>query len=73
VASARGRAYLNDCVPYCARGHFHRWGIRLRVYRRVYCPAIAAMQYTRLSYTFVGRRRPPYAGERGLRFPCGGV
>ena len=22
VATARGTAYANDCIPYCAAGHF---------------------------------------------------
>jgi hypothetical protein len=55
VATARGKAYANDCVPYCAAGHFHRYPVRVRAYR-VRRMGPGGYAYTRLRIRFPGTR-----------------
>jgi hypothetical protein len=61
VATARGKAYANDCVPYCAAGKFHQFRVRLRAYRprRVGAGGYA---YTRLRISYPGARPPGAPG-----------
>lgn len=58
VASGRGTAKINDCQPYCARGHFHKFsGARVRAYRRRdgSCEGTPVRYYTRVRITWPRR------------------
>ena len=55
VARARGQAYANDCVPYCAVGTFHHYPVRTRAFRPRRMGG-AGYAYTRLRITFTGAR-----------------
>jgi Excalibur calcium-binding domain len=71
VARARGIARLNDCIPYCAAGHFHSLRVRAKLYARKRCANVGRYVYTKLRYTFRGRL-PHWVGRRrgAARFPC---
>jgi hypothetical protein len=68
---ARGTALANDCVPYCAKGRFHRLPVSVKVYSRKYCGNIERYVYTRLRYRIRGRL-PRWLGRRtgAAPFPC---
>ena len=53
VATATGSAYVNDCDPFCAAGHFYRPVAHLRLTKVVRCNG--DYQYARLSYSLEGR------------------
>lgn len=36
-ATAHGVGHLNSCTPYCAAGHFHAYGISIRLSHPVTC------------------------------------
>jgi hypothetical protein len=54
---------VNDCVPYCALGHFSFRPVRVRLWRRKRCGDIERYAYTRLSYRLRGR-------SSTVSFPC---
>ncbi len=68
-ASGVGVDYANDCKPYCAAGHFHRFQARITLERPRYCAAHRVRQFTRLVLYFP--RGTPVSG-RSMRvsFPC---
>lgn len=53
VAKASGRAYANDCIPYCAAGHLYHPQAKLRLSKVVGCQGKSA--YARLRYVLTGR------------------
>jgi hypothetical protein len=53
-ARGRGQAWVNDCIPFCAGGTFHRRPVRVTLDRRRYCPGRAVYTYARLRYRLVG-------------------
>ena len=55
VATARGEAYANDCLPSCAGGRLHRYPVRLRAYRARTMGG-DGFAYTRLRISFPGAR-----------------
>jgi hypothetical protein len=62
VASANGAQELNDCVPYCAAGHFHRYPVDVVLGR----PAAAgpgSQRYTSITLLYPGAH-PAYVGSR---------
>jgi len=68
-AAANGTGHLNDCTPDCARGHFHRYRVAVRLFRPITC-ASKQRRFTRLSYRFVGRKPPGVVPSGTERFPC---
>jgi hypothetical protein len=62
LASATGVQALNDCVPYCAAGHFHRYRVNVVLWRPV--PAGPGSQrYTSVTLLYPGAH-PAYVGSR---------
>jgi hypothetical protein len=63
LARATGLQTVNDCVPYCAAGHFHRYPVDA-----VFWGSAAAgpgrQRYTTITLVYPGAR-PPYAGASG--------
>jgi hypothetical protein len=58
TASARGVANINDCRPYCARGHFRKTpGARVLAYQRREgsCRGVTVRYYTRVRITWPRR------------------
>ena len=62
LASATGVQAVNDCVPYCAAGHFHRYPVDVVLWH----PAAAgpgSQRYTSITLLYPGAH-PAYAGSR---------
>lgn len=62
LASATGVQALNDCVPYCAAGHFHRYPVDVVLWQ----PAAAgpgSQRYTSITLLYPGVH-PAYVGSR---------
>ena len=62
LASATGVQAVNDCVPYCAAGHFHRYPVDVVLWH----PAAAgpgSQRYTSVTLLYPGAH-PAYAGSR---------
>jgi hypothetical protein len=53
VASGHGTAHLNDCIPFCAAGHFHKYAARIRLTSAHYCRKEKVTQFRRLRLTWV--------------------
>jgi hypothetical protein len=71
AASARGRAWANDCVPFCAGGTFRRYRMRARAYRIRRCaPDGDRYVYTRLTITYPGTRPAGEPVRSAWRMPC---
>jgi hypothetical protein len=62
LASATGVQNLNDCVPYCAAGHFHRYPVNVVLWH----PAPAgpgSQRYASVTLLYPGAH-PAYVGHR---------
>jgi len=72
-AVALGSAYVNDCKPYCAAGHFARYPTVVIASGAQRCPD-GREAYRTVTYAFIGRSPFPStaAGTRNPRqdFPC---
>lgn len=53
TAEATARAFANDCIPYCAAGHFYKPQAKLRLSKIVQCKGQPV--YARLQYALVGK------------------
>ena len=59
AATAHGTAIANDCIPYCAKGTFHSYPVRVRASRIGRCRHDGdRLRYTRLHITYRGARPP---------------
>lgn len=64
-ATALGIGHQNDCIPDCARGHFHAYaGVSVRLRRPENCTRRRRL-FTRVTVRFT-RQKPP--GEKYRRF-----
>ncbi|HEU5392329.1 MAG TPA: hypothetical protein VFV73_41220 [Streptosporangiaceae bacterium] len=62
LASATGVQAVNDCVPYCAAGHFHRYPVDVVLWN----PEAAdpgSQRYTSITLLYPGAH-PAYTGSR---------
>ena len=62
LASATGVQAVNDCVPYCAAGHFHHYPVDVVLWN----PAAAgpgSQRYTSITLLYPGAH-PAYTGSR---------
>jgi hypothetical protein len=71
VVRGRGRAHLNDCIPYCAAGRFHSYPVKIRLDRVRRCRNIERYVYTRLKYRFLRRPIGGVLSASSAPFPCG--
>jgi hypothetical protein len=53
VAEATGKGFANDCIPYCAAGHFYKPQAKLRLSKIVQCKGQPV--YARLRYELAGK------------------
>lgn len=71
VATATATANTNDCVPFCAEGHFSRHPAKVRLTRPIHCvnSYIDAYLYTRIYFSIPGRvpGNFPHRGSVSLR------
>jgi hypothetical protein len=57
-ASGLGVGHQNDCMPYCAAGHFHAYPrVSIRLGRPETCTRSRRL-FTRITYRFLGRKPP---------------
>lgn len=67
-AFGRGRAVVNDCIPFCAAGHFHRYRIRVKLGGgTVRCHGHRAFRRAKIRYV----RRHPAGSAVVQRWPLG--
>jgi hypothetical protein len=65
-AFGRGRVVANDCIPFCAAGHFHRYRARVKLGGGLTrCHGHRVFRRVRIRYV---RRHPPGSG-RVVRSP----
>lgn len=65
-AFGHGRAVVNDCDPFCAAGHFHRYRVRVKLGGGVQrCHGHRAFRRARVRFT----HRRPAGSARVLHFP----
>jgi hypothetical protein len=53
TATGRGTAHLNDCIPFCAAGHFHKYAARIKLSSAHFCRKENVTQFRRLRLTWV--------------------
>jgi hypothetical protein len=71
VATARGIAWVNDCVPFCFNGTFRSYAVRVRASRIRRCSHDEdRYRYTRLRITYVGSRPTGLPGRHTESVPC---
>jgi hypothetical protein len=71
VARGFGAALANDCVPFCAEGHFHRLPVRVKLSGLKRCVNIGRYVYTRLRFRMGGRLPRGFPRRTGaVSFPC---
>ena len=63
LASATGLQTVNDCVPYCAAGHFHRYAVDA-VFWGSAAAGPGSQRYTKITLLYPGAH-PPHAGVSG--------
>jgi hypothetical protein len=70
-AFGRGFAWVNDCVPFCADGHFHYYPVKVRlsVPRYRTCGTRKRFLYRRIRIRYLGAR--PEGAPRVDSFPFG--
>jgi hypothetical protein len=70
LASATGVQEENDCVPYCAAGHFHGYPVLVVLWRDATVTGHPGQQrYTRITLLYPGARPEVYNGSRWVRAP----
>src|ERR1700750_2646903 len=57
-ASGTGTAHLNDCIPFCAAGHFHKYKARIKLSSAHFCRKEQTTQFRRLRLTWVNGTPP---------------
>ena len=58
LASATGTEHVNDCIPYCAAGHFHSYPVNVVVWGST-AAGPGRQRYTRITELYPGVH-PPY-------------
>jgi hypothetical protein len=65
LASATGVQHENDCVPYCAAGHFRRYPVDVVFWGSAAAPGgLGSQRYTKVTLLYPGAR-PAYYGHQG--------
>jgi hypothetical protein len=65
-----GVGHQNDCQPNCAAGHFHTYRLALRLYGATKCGRRSVLQFTRVSWRFVGPKPNGVARAGSEPFRC---
>jgi hypothetical protein len=70
VAFGRGTDHENDCIPDCARGHFHAYPALITLWRAQARPGHPGQRYfTRLTAIFTGKRPTRYGAHGHKYYP----
>jgi len=70
IATARGRARINDCIPFCAEGTARRYPVHVRASRPRFCPGDSGLRYTRLQITYPRNRLNGVPRRSTRSFAC---
>jgi hypothetical protein len=52
TATGTGSAKINDCKPFCAKGHFHKYPVSVRLSSAHFCRSAGKTQFRRMRLTF---------------------
>jgi hypothetical protein len=56
TASGKGTEWINTCNPNCAAGHFHKFGVKVYLWRVRPRPHVRGQRYyTRMTLTYVSK------------------
>jgi len=67
MASAAGTLTENDCIPYCAAGHFHNYPVLVVLWRPV--SYHHGQRFSELTMIFTGTRPRVYNGHKWMPGP----
>lgn len=67
MASAVGTLTENDCIPYCAAGHFHNYPVLVVLWRPV--GYLHGQRFSELTMIFTGARPKVYNGHKWVPGP----
>jgi len=67
-AVATGTAHANDCVPYCAAGHFHTYKIDVTLSAPVVCAHVD--EFTKVSWRFPAAKPAHLPRRDSESFSC---
>jgi hypothetical protein len=69
LASATGTLVQNDCIPYCAAGHFHKYPVIAVLWRPVGYGHSHGVRFSELTMMFPGARPRIYNGHNWVEGP----
>jgi hypothetical protein len=69
-ATGDGIAHLNDCIPFCAAGHFHKYAARVKLMSAHYCRKEKVTQFRRIQITWRAQEPPDTPSKISNPFPC---
>jgi hypothetical protein len=71
LASGYGTQHENDCIPYCAAGHFHTYPVLVVLWRTAALRGSpGTLRYTRMTLIYPGARPQVYNGHRWVEGPA---
>jgi hypothetical protein len=71
LASGYGTQHENDCIPYCAAGHFHAYPVLVMMWGSDARPSDPGTQhYTRITLVYPSARPPVYNGHGRVLGPA---
>jgi hypothetical protein len=70
LASGYGTQVQNDCIPYCAAGHFHRYPVLVVLWGTAALKGHpGTLRYTEMTLIYTGARPQVYNGHRWVKGP----
>jgi hypothetical protein len=71
LAGGYGTQVMNDCIPYCAAGHFHRYPVLVVLWGAAAWPGHpGALRYSEMTLIYTGVRPQVYNGHRWVEGPA---
>jgi hypothetical protein len=71
LASSYGTQVMNDCIPYCAAGHFHRYPVLVVLWgAAAWHGHPGALRYAQMTLIYTGARPQVYNGHRWVKGPA---
>ena len=70
TATGNGTANINDCKPFCAQGHFHKYRVTVRLSSAHFCTGAGQTQFRRMRLTFTRRVPTGFKQTSSQRVAC---